>query len=84
MVCVTLKEFLEQYCDETLHIAVTDSWYTADTSFDYRGVVSDILKPCTLKMRSMGEKKIKSVDVSCDGNPDTLDCVVFLYILVEK
>ena len=81
---MTLKEFLEQYCEDTLDIAVTDSWHTADTGFDFRGVVSDILKPCTNMLRRMGEKNIKSVDVSCDGNPDTLDCRVFLYILVEK
>lgn len=67
---MTLKEFLELYCDDGLQVEISDSWYTDEENFCLNGFVKDILKgdPDILNM------KLKSID----------NDIYQLLILVEK
>lgn len=41
---MTLKEFLELYCDDGLQVEISDSWYIDEETFCLNGFVKDILK----------------------------------------
>lgn len=68
-----LKDFLSTYCDRTISIAITDSWHFGESTFDFRGVVYDILEDQEF-YNLYGNKIVKSIDVDDD----------ILYILVER
>lgn len=67
---MTLKQFLETYCDDGLQVEISDSWYVGEESFCVNGFVKDILQGGY----SCLDMKLKSID----------NDMYQLLILVEK
>ena len=66
---MTLKQFLEKYCEGSVMVEVTDSWYIDQETFSIRTTVAQLLSDLTYH-----NKIVKSIDNDIDR----------LLILVEK
>lgn len=54
---MTVKDFLETYCDEGLQVEISDSWYVDDETFCVNGFVKNVLAEhvdiCNMKLKSI-------------------------------
>lgn len=67
---MTVREFLEKYCDDGLSVEISDSWYIGEETFCLVGMVKDILE----KSDEHLSMKLKGVDTD----------IQTILILVEK